>query len=110
MYPVLVFVGDCPLQVTRRDGGFRESGVIYPTDQAGIHCTESTSILAGNRVEPFGAPAQGPPTAKFRIANIGRLYTHVEPGASDAGVNVPSVVPSTPKVISSTRCRTQKLW
>ena len=43
------------------------------TKVAGSHRIESTDMLAGNFVEVFGEPAQGPPTARFRITCMGRL-------------------------------------
>ena len=58
-------------------------------------------MVAGKRVELSGAPAQLPPTARFKIAYIGRLYTHCAPGGRDCGVNVPSVFVSMPTVMLS---------
>lgn len=78
-----------------------------PGPQAGANVTDSTSILAGDGVVLSGAPAHEPPTARLRIRYMGRLYTHVSPAARSAGVRVPSVTSSTPKVISSGRRLTQ---
>ena len=67
----------------------------------GSHRNQATDIVAGKRVESSGGPAQPPPTARSKIAYIGRLYTHCPPGGRDRGVNVPSVLLSMPTVILS---------
>lgn len=56
---------------------------------------ESTSMVAGRGVVSSGGPAQKP-TATLRMANIGLLNAQVAPDGSDSGVNVASIVSSTP--------------
>lgn len=68
---------------------------------AGVYLNESTSMVAGQGVVLSGRPGHSPPTATLRIAYIGWLNTHWPVAGNEAGVNVASMVSSTPTTIMS---------